>query len=349
MNDTFNLSMKTFFLFVAFLIFTSCHNGNTNVSTGNNTIIYDFPVTQTVESEKIDLEILGVNTLLICDTFLIGYKASGYNDFFEIYSIGNLQYLGKCLSRGKGPNEFLSIDYDQNFLLENGNIVLWVSDPVLQKWALLNITQSLRTGRTICDTIFRIASDYKYFQMNDSMVLLQKYVPGNICLSVQNQHTGQTIQEYEFYKSYIPKSIPISLLGMGITKHPEKDLFVGNMLYFNQINVFSSDMKTNFTLSYQPPIDIFETAGLLDSDFILYYLSLRVSSEYIYALYLNKKLGLYPHEEGETEIHVFNWEGAPIARIRIPDNIIYFTVDEKHRYIYGLKGNEELYRYKFEI
>ena len=108
-------------------------------------------------------------------------------------------------------------------------------------------------------------------------------------------------------------------------------------------------MKTNFTLSYQPPIDIFETAGLLDSDFILYYLSLRVSSEYIYALYLNKKLGLYPHEEGETEIHVFNWEGAPIARIRIPDNIIYFTVDEKHRYIYGLKGNEELYRYKFEI
>ena len=38
-----------------------------------------------------------------------------------------------------------------------------------------------------------------------------------------------------------------------------------------------------------------------------------------------------------------------IARIRIPDNIIYFTVDEKHHYIYGLKGNEELYRYKFEL
>ena len=191
--------------------------------------------------------------------------------------------------------------------------------------------------------------DCSYFQVNDSMVLLQKYVPGNICLSVQNQYTGQTIQEYEFLKSYIPKSIPLPLLSMGITKHPAKDLFVGNMLFFNQINVFSSDMKTNFSLSYQPPIDIFETAHLPDSDFILYYLSLRVSSEYIYALYLNKKLGLYPHEEGETEIHVFNWEGAPIAKIRIPDNIIYFAVDEKHHYIYGLKGNEELYRYKFEL
>ena len=181
------------------------------------------------------------------------------------------------------------------------------------------------------------------------MVLLQKYVPGNICLSVQNQHTGQTIQEYEFLKSYIPKSIPVPLLSMGITRHPEKDLFAGNMLFFNQINVFSSDMKTNFSLSYQPPIDIFETAHLPESDFILYYSSLQVFSEYIYALYVNKKDDLFSHAEGETEIHVFNWKGAPIARIRIPDNIIYFTVDEKHHYIYGLKGNEELYRYKFEI
>ena len=108
-------------------------------------------------------------------------------------------------------------------------------------------------------------------------------------------------------------------------------------------------MKTNFSLSYQPPIDIFETARLPESDFILYYSSLQVSSEYIYALYVNKKDNLFSHAEGETEIHVFNWEGAPIAKIRIPDNIIYFTVDEKHHYIYGFKGNEELYRYKFEL
>ena len=81
--------MKTFFLFVAFLIFTSCHNGNTNVSTGNNTIIYDFPVTQIAESEKIDLEIIGINDLMVIDTLLFAFKASGYNDFFEIYSTNN--------------------------------------------------------------------------------------------------------------------------------------------------------------------------------------------------------------------------------------------------------------------
>lgn len=150
----------------------------------------------------------------------------------EIYSTDNWQYLGKFLSQGRGPDEFLSVQFSQDYFFKDDNLVLWISDGALQKRALLNITQSLRIGRTVCDTIFRITSDCSYFQVNDSMVLLQKYVPGNICLSVQNQHTGQTIQEYEFLKSYIPKSIPMPLLSMGITRHPEKDLFAGNMLFF---------------------------------------------------------------------------------------------------------------------
>lgn len=224
--------MKIGFLVLLLFIFTSCHNGNTNVSTGNNTIIYDFPVTQIAESEKIDLEIIGINDLMVIDTLLFAFKASGYNDFFEMYSTDNWQYLGKFLSQGRGPDEFLSVQFSQDYFFKDDNLVLWISDGALQKRALLNITQSLRIGRTVCDTIFRITSDCSYFQVNDSMVLLQKYVPGNICLSVQNQHTGQTIQEYEFLKSYIPKSIPVPLLSMGITRHPEKDLFAGNMLFF---------------------------------------------------------------------------------------------------------------------
>ncbi len=86
------MSMKTFFLFVAFLIFTSCHNGNTNVSTGNNTIIYDFPVTQIAESEKIDLEIIGINDLMVIDTLLFAFKASGIMIFSKCIrlTIGNI-------------------------------------------------------------------------------------------------------------------------------------------------------------------------------------------------------------------------------------------------------------------
>ena len=110
--------MKTFFLFVAFLIFTSCHNGNTNVSTGNNTIIYDFPVTQIAESEKIDLEIIGINDLMVIDTLLFAFKASGYNDFFEMYSTDNWQYLGKFLLRAEALMSFYLCNFPRIIFLK---------------------------------------------------------------------------------------------------------------------------------------------------------------------------------------------------------------------------------------
>ena len=85
--------------------------------TGNNTIIYDFPVTQIAESEKIDLEIIGINDLMVIDTLLFAFKASGYNDFFEMYSTDNWQYLGKFLSQGRGPDEFLSVQFSQDYFV----------------------------------------------------------------------------------------------------------------------------------------------------------------------------------------------------------------------------------------
>lgn len=105
-----------------------------------------FQVTQIAESEKIDLEIIGINDLMVIDTLLFAFKASGYNDFFEIYSTNNWQYLGKFLSQGRCPDEFLSVQFSQDYFFKDDNLVLWISDGALQKRALLNITQSLRIG-----------------------------------------------------------------------------------------------------------------------------------------------------------------------------------------------------------
>ncbi len=35
--------------------------------------------------------------------------------FFEIYSTNNWQYLGKFLSQGRGPDEFLSVQFSQDY------------------------------------------------------------------------------------------------------------------------------------------------------------------------------------------------------------------------------------------
>ena len=75
-----------FLIFLFVLIFQACRDGQTSVFCGEYVIVNDFPIIQTPQSEKLDIEIMGLNQLYVVDTFLIAFKASGHNDFFEIYS-----------------------------------------------------------------------------------------------------------------------------------------------------------------------------------------------------------------------------------------------------------------------
>lgn len=340
--------MKSY-LFLFLLMLYACHNGDTNLFNGPNIVVDQFPQTETPKGEKIDSEILGINDLYVIDTFLIAFKASGYNDFFEIYSTSDFKFMGKYLSKGRGPNEFLSIQYDNNFQRKNNDIILWVSDGALQKRAKLNLSKSLKTSTTICDTIFRIDGYDRYLNLNDSLVAKFKRIPGNISFKIQNNDNRQVISEKKLFKSYIPRTNSESILSMGVYKHPTKNIFVSNMLFFNQINVFTTDLKNSFSISYGSPCNIYETIKQSDTEIIIYYSSIVPTSTYIYALYINKKDNQFNCAEGPVEIHIFTWEGEAVSKIIIPDNIIYFAVDEKNQYIYGLKGNEEIIRYPFNM
>ena len=40
----------------------------------------------------------------------------------EIYSTDNWQYLGKFLSQGRGPDEFLSVQFSQDYFFKDDNL-----------------------------------------------------------------------------------------------------------------------------------------------------------------------------------------------------------------------------------
>ena len=75
---------------------------------GRNILIKEFPQEINLSGEKLDITSIGVNNIFVVDTFLICYKAMGLDEFFDIYSTNTYQSLGKFLSPGRGPNEFLN-------------------------------------------------------------------------------------------------------------------------------------------------------------------------------------------------------------------------------------------------
>lgn len=341
--------MKSNFLLFLMLLFFACHDGNTSIFDAQNVVVPNFPEVQNLQGEKMDLEILGVNDIYVVDTFLIAFKATGYNNFFEVYSTISHQYLGKFLEQGRGPNEFLSVQYNYEFYRKNDNIILFVLDGAQQKRACFNLTQSLKRNQAICDTIYRIRTSYNYFNLNDSLHAQLRPVLSNWIWEIQRNDGNQILAEYKILKSYVPKSISVNALAAGAIKHPFRNDFVCNLLHFNQLNIFSVDRQKNVSISYGEPINIFETLKRPDSELMNYYVSMVPTAEYIYALYVGKPDKQYPYWEGAVEIHVYDWEGQPISKMAIPENIIYFAVDEINKYIYGLKITEEIFRYKYEL
>lgn len=333
------------FVFLLCILLNSCHDGFDNVLNGPNRIITQFPIEETIKGKKMEHEIIGINDIFIVDTLFIAFKASGYNNFFEIYSTNNFKFLGSFLPKGRGPNEFLSVNYNNEYLKTEKGLIFWISDYTLNKRCCFNLSKSIMSQKTIIDTIFTLPDEGVYINLNDTVRLIKTSVPGNIHFKLQDIKTQKDLTKYEILKSYIPNYTPDASLSMGLTKHPHRSLVIGNMLFFNQINFFDFDNQKKFSISYGQPINIFKTSKLPDDQLRMYYSAVVLTGRYIYALYQNKSMKQFPYFIPGIEIHVFDEEGCPIKKIHILENINYFAVDEQNNYIYGINAQEEIYQY----
>lgn len=338
--------MKNFIVFV-FLIFfgAACTNYHTNILVGTNIVIDGFPKSDTLKSEKLDLEILGLNVVYVVDTFLIGFKGTGIDHFLEIYSLPNLYSCGKYISSGRGPNELLTLQYDNQFQKNGEEITMWISDGAVNKCVLFNLTKSLRKQEAVFDTVIHIPSFNCCFNQNDTLMNLFRFDETNCKYMLYNLKQRRTESEQFIFKTFPALPDLKSIFGGYIAVNPEADKCVIAMSKVNQIGIFSNAMKECLSISYGEPVDIWNVLNMPDSLRIWYYSSVNCSSNYIYGLYVGRESRYWGKHDGYVQIHVFNYLGEPVCCLFIPDDIVFFAVDEEHKCIYGVKRNEEIFRY----
>ena len=341
------MRLNNVILGVIVCFFVACTNYHTNILNGNNIVVNDFPKTDTLKSEKLALEILGLNVVHVVDTFLVGFKGTGIDHFFEIYSLPNLHYLGKYILAGRGPNELLTLQYHNQFQKKGEEITMWISDAAVNRRILFNLTKSLQEQKTVFDTVIYIPSFNCCFNQNDTLMSLFKY-DGTNCKHILYNLERQTIESERFMFKDFPALPDLkSIFGGYLAIDPRGDKCVMAMSDVNQIGIFSNDLQECFSISYGEPIDIWSVLNTPDSLRIWYYSSVYCSSNYIYGLYINREARYWGEHDGCVQIHMFNYVGEPIARLVIPNDIVFFAVDEEHKYIYGVKRNEEVFRYDF--
>ena len=337
--------MKSLTPFIIILTTLSCTSHD--IMIGKNILIKEFPQEVKLTGERVDITSIGVNDIFVVDTFLICFKADGLDDFFDIYSTNTYQSLGKFLSPGRGPDEFLNAIYMGQYFKDSLNTYMWVKDGALMKLVLFNVTESIRQQKTILDSCIYLSEDCRG----------ECFVLGDTLISIVNSSYNHILNTYDLKKDSLLqspiimlsdpfKNVGAYLLNMGNCLRPDHKKFASMMLYFNQINIFSPQFTDVITLSiYKPTVPIKEVSLIEERDRTWYFSDIAATNLYIYALYINHP-SPYIHEfEKGVEILQFDWEGTPIRKFIITDNIINFILDIPKKCIYGFKMNEEIYKY----
>lgn len=339
--------MKVIFIALC-LFFTACNNYRTNPFDADCTVITDFPRNDTIKGEKLNLEILGVNVLHVVDTFLIGFKASGIDHFFEIYSLPHFEYLGKYILAGRGANELITLQYKNQYQIKNNEITMWIADGVVKKCVLFNLSKSVKQGQAVFDTIVHTSYFDCYTYQNDSIFHLFKFDKTNFKCVQYNSLQHKIVAEQNLFKPLIPLPEMVDVLDLNFATDPEGKRYVIPMRHFNQINILSADLKQKKSISYGEPIDIMKVINTPDSLRTFFYSSAVCTPDYIYALYINQPYKNWDRHKDHVEIQVLKYDGTPLERMIITENIIFFAVDEKDKCIYGVDRDENIFRYDFK-
>jgi hypothetical protein len=293
------------------------------------------------------------------NNFLIT-KNDGKDYLFTVYSLDSLKKLGDLVAKGGGPNEFpTSARFD--YVSKMGDTsYFWAHDlnkPILSK---ININKSIEKGETVVE-------DTTALPIDESFVTAFKFSDEKIV-----GRSGNTVPDMGRLKIYNPKEKAISKLVPffpkveysrtddefmvtklnsiyvgSLTVKPDGTKIASAMNSFNQIDIFDTNaellvsIKDDFSEG-EKRIEQYLKDGNLDWNHLMgYYADICSTEDFVFALFRNQLWEDYGEKMIPVTIRVFDWEGEPIAELKVPDYLYSIAIDEQNGYLIGFSYHQE--------
>lgn len=334
--------MKHFiYILLCISLFTAC-TGKSILKDSEIRYIQNFPFTQTISGEKINLELLGVSTFFIIDTFLIT-KNHNMDYYLTIYSLNHLYKIKSFIPHGRGANEFLDFTYCDYYQKDSNQIHLYFTDINQRALFEFDLTQSLAQGKTITSPLANFRSVYFKTKYKNGMTIYSRtYDPVKKELSyVRHNLQDSVFERFILYENI--NDLSHNKVGSADKIKPNFTKLAQAMIQFDQINII--DFKNRKNISITTSNHFTQQSDNNNQEPIIYYSDLACSNEYIYALYPKQPITQWSVKEKKSEIQVFTWEGEAVCKILIPEYLLYIQVDKENKLLYGLNANEEIFLY----
>lgn len=274
--------------------------------------------------------------IAVYDSLLICWNPKLPNHFFNIFNLETGKEIGSFIPKGQGPQEVVSVNCIFQFLTKGNDITTLLNDPYENKSLIWNISQSIRKGETMLDTIMPFTrkgenqnrsynflftlSENTLFAYSQSDFLSEHEVTTPL-YEKRNLYTDELLQEYPIYKKKSVSNTKISpnffFYSWDAIK-PDGSKIVQAMSKLPQINII--DIQTGDITSYRlpesPNFSFIEKSTPLKNE---YYNCVQADDRFIYATYWGKEQWGTDIDDKIPDfhtIHVFDWKGKLVYELQ---------------------------------
>jgi len=301
----------------------------------------DFPITTNLFHEKIttDSILYSVGGLLLLDSVLISvdFKA---DTFFQVFKLPSFTHIGGYITKGPGPDEEIIMDPFIGRISNNEFMYKGLSSIKFIKYNNTNNFE-ITTRINLPDNLVEVWAPIKLGDTiisNKAFSLTEKEYIG---YNIENKKQFDFGSNYPFINKKIDPNLKAIVFAKANAVKPDGtafacvyDKFPILRIYTNSGELkkeirFNNGQSFPYALIDKNPSEYSLKEVMQDYRFI------KSSNDYIYASYVGKNANELPDglHYFSNEIHVWNWDGEPIKRIILDENIFAFEVDSHDNYI----------------
>jgi hypothetical protein len=356
------MSNKIVYFFVLFFCIISC----TPTDKENQGISIDkFPLEVRLQATELKVPpiLFKPSNMGIIDTFLV-ITQSRHDTIFSVFSLPECKYLMSFGNEGRGPNEF-------NLSFENVTFGPVNNDSC--GFAVGNMMTRIQYYR-IDDLLKRKPEPYRIERLppelngframvyfGDSLIIGAPY-RGNMNLFkyTSSDHQLISFQDYpmKFPLMYV-ESIR-EVFGLSMAVKPDNSKFVLAYQNFGKIEIYDLKKSQPLIVSYKGFPEFEKNTGLNESskglinnpEQIVFCEGIRATNKYIYISIANDKVAnIYtrtgPNRNFIREIHVFDWSGNPVVKLKTDRYYHCYDIDPANEYLYTVNDTiaDLIYRY----
>jgi hypothetical protein len=329
-------------LLTAFAVY-NCSNNKKTFFIGDLKEI-NFEKQHSVAGEYLAIDSIGVNDVAVLGKYLItGIYGDSY--LIKIYELKTLDFIGKFLLKGQGPNDFGEIN-----IIKKKYPYFWVQDRINKNIKCLNIEEIIANRQSAATKVLRfnnIVDPFTAFHVNDTCLLIKSFdIDKGLYYFYYNPDNDVRSGEVKMYNYPVTYDIlSANMIPLADCMKPDGSKIVSLSGVLDQIDILDirypaksiSVTTTNYQSNY-------EHIKNTDSDDMKtsYFSYPDCSDKIIFALYENNNT----KRLNNIELHVIDWEGVPISKLLLDQRIEIFSIDFENAFMYGIsKVEEKLYRY----